>query len=75
MTENTGEIPEKEPTAGTSRTDLEKETDPIKRAIGLGALIAGIYLMDRLLGEEEIITTKDNRQIKINRTFIDEILE
>jgi len=61
--------------ASTEKSGLAQETDPVKKAIGLGALVMGVYLMDRLLGEEEVVTTKDGRQVKINKTFIDEILE
>lgn len=53
----------------------EFDDDRLKRAIGLAVLVSGIYVLDRLLGDEETITTADKKQISIKRTFIDDILD
>jgi hypothetical protein len=54
---------------------LELEDDPLKKGIGIGGLVFGLYMMDRMLGEEKIIYISENKRIKVKKGFLEEFLE
>jgi hypothetical protein len=51
------------------------ESDLIKKGVGLGAIVLGVYMLDRLLGEEKTVLLRDNTQMKIRKGFLEEFLE
>ena len=54
---------------------IELNEELVKKGIGLGGLVLGLYMMDRLLGEEKIIYISEDRHIKIKKGFLEEFLE
>ena len=54
---------------------IELNEDLVKKGIGLGGLVLGLYMMDRLLGEEKIIYISEDRHIKVKKGFLEEFLE
>jgi len=54
---------------------IKNNDERIKKGIGLGALVLGLYMMDRLLGEEKKIYISQNRYITVKKGFLEEFLE
>lgn len=73
MTDETEEnTDETESTRAEEMESDEVKSERLKRGVSLGALVVGIYTLDRLLGEEKVVTLKDNRQIKVRKGFLDD---